>query len=391
VVFNSGSYFGTGGATVFNSTSNTVFAHTAAVANFNINGINVSPTNPYEGYSSSCTGQPLILNNTSTGNMNNPQWQFYYQECNSNGSVLYGSPQGSISWVNGWLGAAIDLKTYFGGFLGSAAAVGKFYLITLKVKNGCNTSAGSTKVGLVRINATPSAPGGVLRFNGGTAPLSNQTASTNISSPNIGGAYSSSFNLASATGTMIIYKAVIDRVNCTTGQLIQNIVNPSGYKFINGSFYSGIGINAETNPTGYFGVNNGANSLNNCYKLKVFFGNGCAEVVDSLFFKIIGTFKTDENITSNEKGDLENTKIVLSPNPADNVLHLSIENQESTTLSIQIYDISGKLVKNVSNDFHAIAGENELLIETTDLSNGIYFLKTTNSKFHQFTTKFIKH
>lgn len=376
-----------GGATYNNNQTSGVYY--AASANFNINGVAVSATSPYEGYGYNCPLNALVLNNTAAGNMNSPQYQLYFQECNSTGGGLTGSVFGYNTWQSGWPSASYDMKTWPSAVMGASANVGKYYLITMKVKNGCNGSE-SVKQGLVHINSAPSAPGGVLRFNGGTAPLSNQASSHTIGSPNLGGCYSASFNLASTTGSMFIYKAVIDQVNCTTGAVIQNVVNPANYSLISGSLYTGLGINAVTSPSGYFGNNSCSVSLNNCYKLSVEFGNQCATATEWTYFKLDGTYKTD-GTTGIESRSLGNASLMLYPNPANENVTLKIETDNADVLTVDICDLTGRLVERVTDGQLTVAGENEFHINLNDLTNGAYFFAVTNQNGNKATIKFIKN
>ena len=69
-------------------------------------------TSPYEGYGYNCPLNALVLNNTAAGNMNSPQYQLYFQECNSTGGGLTGSVFGYNTWQSGWPSASYDMKTW---------------------------------------------------------------------------------------------------------------------------------------------------------------------------------------------------------------------------------------------------------------------------------------
>jgi hypothetical protein len=275
--------------------------------------------------------------------------------------------------------------------LGSSGAVGKYYLITWEVKNDCSGTSSMQK-GLVHINSAPSNPSGVLKFNGGYAWQSNQSVSHSISSPNTGGCYSSSFNLTSTTGTMFLYKVDIDQVDCTTGSYIQTIVHPSSYSLISGDFYTGIGINSAPGVSGYFGANNGSASLNNCYKMTVYYGNQCDIPSEWTYFKIDNTaHKTDETTGISENITTAGALVIhIAPNPAQNQLNLMIENQDEQEMGIKLYDITGRLVKTVTNGQPLISGENYMQIDISDLISGIYFVHLTSSNGYQSSMKFIK-
>ena len=76
------------------------------------------------------------------------------------------------------------------------------------------------------------------------------------------------------------------------------------------------------------------------------------------------------------------SEIVLYPNPADEILHLKINNSNVTGSQIIIYDTFGRVVK--SHFFH----EKEMLINVNDLEDGYYLLKINSNE--QKVLSFIK-
>ena len=74
--------------------------------------------------------------------------------------------------------------------------------------------------------------------------------------------------------------------------------------------------------------------------------------------------------------DIDQNEIRVYPNPANDVLNISLSNVDSITIS----DINGKQILTLdSNTFHQI--------NTSNLQSGIYFITTTNGA----TTRFIKN
>ena len=76
------------------------------------------------------------------------------------------------------------------------------------------------------------------------------------------------------------------------------------------------------------------------------------------------------------------SEIVLYPNPADEILHLKINNSNVIGSQIIIYDTFGRVVK--SHFFH----EKEMLINVNDLEDGYYLLKINSNE--QKVLSFIK-
>lgn len=64
------------------------------------------------------------------------------------------------------------------------------------------------------------------------------------------------------------------------------------------------------------------------------------------------------------------------PNPLnmDDVARILLSLPEETNASISVYDIRGKKVKQIASNSKFMAGVNTLLLEQSDLSNGIYYL-----------------
>lgn len=78
--------------------------------------------------------------------------------------------------------------------------------------------------------------------------------------------------------------------------------------------------------------------------------------------------------------------ILISPNPNSGLFYYSI-NLKSPELQISIFDITGKLLKTIPTTKLNV-GSNFLAIDVSELSSGIYFLKTFNENIQQ-TAKFV--
>lgn len=90
------------------------------------------------------------------------------------------------------------------------------------------------------------------------------------------------------------------------------------------------------------------------------------------------TFYTDWTVgTENLPTDLE--KLNIYPNPFDESLQLVIDAVNAQNITVEIFDISGKLV--ISEPNHTLnSGTNTLSITTTELNNGMYIVKITTEK-----------
>lgn len=100
-------------------------------------------------------------------------------------------------------------------------------------------------------------------------------------------------------------------------------------------------------------------------------------------FEIIFTAKGSTN-TKDDLLKLSSTNLSVYPNPATDVLNISISNNSFKNSEIVVYNISGAevLKTNMSNN------NAKLNIET--LCNGVYFIKVTNQNGFNKTVKFVK-
>lgn len=99
-----------------------------------------------------------------------------------------------------------------------------------------------------------------------------------------------------------------------------------------------------------------------------------------------------DQITACSVGIEENIKntqpINVYPNPANDVLHLSIYLYESAQTKIAIYDALGKEIS-VLNNATLAEGNHQFNFNSNDLPTGIYYVKTSYSTYSE-STKFIK-
>jgi hypothetical protein len=94
-------------------------------------------------------------------------------------------------------------------------------------------------------------------------------------------------------------------------------------------------------------------------------------------FVINGTMLSVENT-------LENS-LFIHPNPSNGIFKISWNNGLAAIRSMQIYDISGKLIKTINQDF---SGLNNYELDLNNLSKGLYLLKMQSDKT-QITKKII--
>ncbi len=79
---------------------------------------------------------------------------------------------------------------------------------------------------------------------------------------------------------------------------------------------------------------------------------------------------------------ISNTSIGLYPNPASELVFISISENSSPITSIQLFDVEGKLIRNIDS--------NQRAFNIATLSNGLYFVKLTSTS-STITKRLIKH
>jgi PKD repeat protein len=72
--------------------------------------------------------------------------------------------------------------------------------------------------------------------------------------------------------------------------------------------------------------------------------------------------------------------VTLYPNPTSNITNVSFDLTENTNVAIDLYDMSGRLVKAIPTQY-LTSGNNSITIETSEVNAGIYFANITTDKF----------
>ncbi|MDP3556228.1 MAG: T9SS type A sorting domain-containing protein [Bacteroidota bacterium] len=80
--------------------------------------------------------------------------------------------------------------------------------------------------------------------------------------------------------------------------------------------------------------------------------------------------------------------VALYPNPASDITSLIINSNIDSDISVNVMDVTGKLVLSVVKDLQIFEGTNELTINTQNLTNGVYFV-TLNTKLGKETVKLV--
>jgi hypothetical protein len=105
-----------------------------------------------------------------------------------------------------------------------------------------------------------------------------------------------------------------------------------------------------------------------------------------------GIWSSDEYLTISEQDNLSTekfaAKLIMYPNPVSTLGTLQFDLTSQSDVNIQIYDLNGKLVQNMTKN-NMVKGANTINIETAELTNGTYIVRLTAGDMIK-TTKFIK-
>ncbi len=101
----------------------------------------------------------------------------------------------------------------------------------------------------------------------------------------------------------------------------------------------------------------------------------------------IDDIKIGEFVASSVNDINDAIKLNISPNPTNGTSNLTFTNISKSTININLYDLNGKLIKNVTNGSYS-AGEHNLELNSAELAKGIYFIKVQQNE-QSYTTKWI--
>ena len=96
----------------------------------------------------------------------------------------------------------------------------------------------------------------------------------------------------------------------------------------------------------------------------------------------------NENNNSSIYNENFRTKLKAYPNPSTDNTTLSFDLAQTGGVSVQVYSITGRLVKSINNK-NMLKGDNTLSLDCDDLPNGTYIVKFVSGKQNE-TVKFIK-
>jgi len=86
------------------------------------------------------------------------------------------------------------------------------------------------------------------------------------------------------------------------------------------------------------------------------------------------------------KGDL--SLYAASPNPASNSININFSLNNSSKVEIEVYDVTGKVVKTVKGETNYAAGKNAIAVDLSNLESGSY-IYSVNANGTRIFSKFI--
>ncbi|MBP7166317.1 MAG: T9SS type A sorting domain-containing protein [Bacteroidia bacterium] len=165
--------------------------------------------------------------------------------------------------------------------------------------------------------------------------------------------------LYNSNGTQL---AVSQLGGTSTENIIRNTATAASY-FVQVYPYSSTGFNSSV-----------------CYRLRV---NASA----STFRDGVGTEYTEGNINPAKMEAIDG--ISLYPNPTSDVINLSFFQEYDGSIYTEVVDIMGKVV--YSANYGAVEGFNKTEISTSNMSNGIYFLRIVQDEMSIVRKFVVKH
>lgn len=305
------------------------------------------------------------------------------------------------SWTSGSVPSSLDLRTLTDGSGNTLYTSTGNHYITVSVKNACGiiTSQSGYFNVLSPIVSTN------LEIYDYTNPGVYLAPSTNIASPNLVGTATIGFRVNNSTGNFTSMEVKVDKF--VSGVFSGNVFTQSKaysgataltYEGLNGycvpvSAYAwgtlpGISGNTctVTSPSsyigekGFFAYTNGLYSYNNTYKLTITLSNACGSSVRYAYIKPVAINQRLANTTTTI--ELNSNKALVYPNPVTNEFSINFVNDADDVYNINLFDVTGKLVKQIATNAAYAKGSQILQVSTVDLPQGIYTYKINSTNLN---------
>lgn len=349
------------------------------------------------------TCNPVTLNTSFTGGTPS-EYKIDITAVDASCTIVTGGTHMAYvgSWTSGSVPSSLDLRSLTDGSGNTLYTSSGNHYITVSVKNACGiiTSQSGYFNVLSPIVSTN------LEIYDYTNPGVYLAPSTNVGSPNLVGTATIGFRVNNSTGNFTSMEVKVDKF--VSGVFSGNVFTQSKaysgataltYEALNNycvptSAYAwaslpGISGNActVTSPTsysgekGFFAYTNGLYSYNNTYKLTVTLSNACGSSVSYAYIKPVAINQRIGN-AGNTATEINSNTALVYPNPSNNEFNLNLVNEADDVYTINMYDVTGKLVKNIATNIAFTKGSQTIQVSTVDLPQGIYTYKINSTNLN---------
>ncbi len=235
-------------------------------------------------------------------------------------------------------------------------------------------------------------------------------ASTNINTPNNVGSQSISFTVTGNTGNITTLNVNVVEFDNLLGIPIGPVIINEDRNWFNNNTVTNLNLNnfcaplstwlttpPSTAPTcnisspsgGYSGfksyfVSQTTSIAFKYYRLIVTLRNPCSST--SKYAYLYFNTNTSNRAAITDLHNLENNscKVSVNPNPAQNELNFNFINKSGGSILIQLFDISGRVVKTIKKDDLNGSEEQHIKTDVQNLENGTYFWEVSCNEFNKF-------
>lgn len=304
------------------------------------------------------------------------------------------------SWTSGSVPSSLDLRSLTDGSGNTLYTSSGNHYITVSVKNACGNitmQSGYFNVLSAIVNTN-------LEIYDYTNPGVYLLPSHSLSSPNLVGTASIGFRVNNSTGNFTSMQVKVDKYYSGTGtygNVLTETKTYSGstaltYESLNGycvplsanawAALPGVGASCTTNPgavtgeKGFFACSNGLYSYNNTYSLTVTLSNACGS---SSAYAIIKPVAINQRLANtNTDTEINGNKALIYPNPSINEFNINLINNADDVYTINLYDVTGKLIKYIATNMAFTKGSQTIQVSTVDLPQGIYTYKINSTNLN---------
>lgn len=190
-----------------------------------------------------------------------------------------------------------------------------------------------------------------------------------------------SANTGTVAATMPSSVCIGDAGSIQTLTFVPSTTVSAGYCSLNWSTSAGLSISSTTVQNPSFTVST-IGSFN--ATLTVLIGDATQNIVNTIV-----TY-TCENVGLNElNNSIANLQLV--PNPSNEQTLVRLFSNQSNSIRVDLYDVTGKQVLHVADQMSLNAGNNEIELSTANLENGIYFVVLSNAYGKQSLKLVVQH